>query len=80
MRPAASPTWASGMPYANHSKVVIVDDQAHYVGSQNLYDADLAEFGVIIDDQPSTQKLIADYWTKLAQFSTQTTYVDRECR
>ena len=80
LRASASPTWASGMPYANHAKVVIVDDQAHYVGSQNLYDADLAEFGVIVDDQPATQRMISEYWNKLAQFSVPTTYVDRACR
>lgn len=80
MRASSSPTWASGMPYANHAKVVIVDDQAHYVGSQNLYEADLAEFGVIVDDQPSTQRFISQYWSKLAQYSMPTTYVGRECR
>src|SRR5262249_23489512 len=56
LRSSAAATWADGRPLANHAKVVIVDDQAHYVGSQNLYDADLAEFGVIVDDQASTQK------------------------
>lgn len=80
LRASASPTWASGMPYANHAKVVIVDDQAHYVGSQNLYEADLAEFGVIVDDQPSTQRLLAEYWNKLAPYSLPTTYLARECR
>jgi phosphatidylserine/phosphatidylglycerophosphate/cardiolipin synthase-like enzyme len=79
LRAAATPTWASGMPYANHAKVVIVDDQAHYVGSQNLYDADLAEFGVIVDDQASTQRMLSEYWNHLEQFSVKTTYVDPEC-
>lgn len=80
MRQSPSATWASGRPLANHSKVVIVDDQAHYIGSQNLYEANLAEFGVIVDDQAATRQLLADYWTKLAQFSTATSYVDPECR
>lgn len=79
LRASGSAAWASGMPYANHAKVVIVDDQAHYVGSQNLYDADLAEFGVIVDDQASTQRMVSEYWNKLAQFSLGTTYVAPEC-
>jgi hypothetical protein len=59
---------------------VIVDDQAHYVGSQNLYDANLAEFGVVVDDQAATQKFIADYYSKLLQFSKPTTFLDASCR
>ena len=78
-RRRANATWQDGMPYANHAKVVVVDDQAHYVGSQNLYDANLAEFGVIVDDQPSTRQFLNDYWSKLAQYSLSTTYVDAEC-
>lgn len=80
MRAAASATWASGMPFANHSKVVIVDDQAHYVGSQNLYEANLAEFGVIIDNQPATQAFLRDYWNHLSELSVPTgTYHDPSC-
>ncbi|MBX3233337.1 MAG: hypothetical protein KIT84_33620 [Labilithrix sp.] len=80
LRQSPQATWASGRPLANHAKVVIVDDQAHYVGSQNVYDANLAEFGVIVDDQTATRQLLADYWTKLAQHSTPTAYLDRACR
>jgi hypothetical protein len=72
------------MPLANHAKVVIVDDQAHYVGSQNLYDtkgpgANLADYGVIVDDQASTKQFISDYYSKLASFSQTTTYTDPSC-
>lgn len=80
LRQSPAATWASGRPIANHAKVVIVDDQAHYVGSQNLYDANLAEFGVIVDDQTATKQLIADYWSNLAKHSTPTAYVDADCR
>jgi len=31
-------------------RVVIADDQAFYIGSQNLYPANLAELGYIVDD------------------------------
>jgi phosphatidylserine/phosphatidylglycerophosphate/cardiolipin synthase-like enzyme len=81
LRSSGSATWADGRPQANHAKVVIIDDQAHYVGSQNLYDADLAEFGVIVDDQAATQKMIADYYSKLSDFSKVTTFRDASaCR
>ena len=36
-------SWADGRPMANHGKVLIVDDFAYYVGSQNMYAANLAE-------------------------------------
>jgi phosphatidylserine/phosphatidylglycerophosphate/cardiolipin synthase-like enzyme len=81
IRSSNTPTWPDGMPLANHAKVVIVDDRAHYVGSQNLYEADLAEYGVIVDDQAATRKFIADYYSKLAQYSQGTTYKDTSiCR
>jgi phosphatidylserine/phosphatidylglycerophosphate/cardiolipin synthase-like enzyme len=76
VRASANATWPNGKPLANHSKVVIIDDQAHYVGSQNLYDADLAEFGVIVDDQTATKQFIADYYSKLNEFSKVTTFKD----
>ena len=76
LRSSGSATWADGRPQANHAKVVIIDDQAHYVGSQNLYDSDLAEYGVIVDDQAATQKVLADYYAKLSSFSLVTTFRD----
>jgi hypothetical protein len=81
LRASSAATWANGKPLANHAKVIIVDDQAHYVGSQNLYDADLAEFGVIVDDRAATQKFIAEYYDKVDQFSRVTRFRDnRSCR
>lgn len=71
--------WPSGSPIANHSKVVIVDDLAHYVGSQNLYGANLAEYGVIVDDARATRQFVADYYTPFATYSRRTTFVARSC-
>jgi phosphatidylserine/phosphatidylglycerophosphate/cardiolipin synthase-like enzyme len=45
-----------------HAKHFIVDDVCSYVGSQNLYICDLAEWGVIIDDAVTTQKIMDEYW------------------
>jgi phosphatidylserine/phosphatidylglycerophosphate/cardiolipin synthase-like enzyme len=36
--------------FGNHAKAVMVDEAAFYIGSQNLYNSPLAEFGYIIDD------------------------------
>jgi phosphatidylserine/phosphatidylglycerophosphate/cardiolipin synthase-like enzyme len=80
LRSSTSATWADGSPLANHAKVVIVDDRAFYVGSQNLYEADLAEYGVIVEDQATTQQFIANYYAKLDQFSSPTTFRDPSCR
>jgi PLD-like domain len=80
VRSSDGETWPSGMPLAQHGKVVIVDDAAFYLGSQNLYQADLAEIGVIVDDPPTTAAFVSDYYGKLAQYSKRTAYVDPSCR
>lgn len=38
---------------------------AAYIGSQNLYVCDLAEWGVLIDDEETIQKFMAEYWTPM---------------
>ena len=47
--------YPSGTEVSNHSKYFIVDDVCSYTGSQNLYVCDLAEYGVIIDDEEITK-------------------------
>lgn len=59
-----------GALVANHAKVVIADDDAFYMGSQNLYPGgladplitQLAEFGYIVDDEATTQRFIRSFW------------------
>merc|ERR1719356_392762 len=36
-----SKTWPDGSEYSNHAKFFAIDDQVHYIGSQNLYNANL---------------------------------------
>lgn len=48
-----------------HSKFFIVDDVSCYIGSQNLYVSDLAEWGVIIDDAAQTKTIMNEYWTPM---------------
>ena len=52
-----------------HSKFFIIDDVATYIGSQNLYDCDLAEWGVLVDHVNETTKMKSDYWTPMWEAS-----------
>lgn len=58
-------TWPDGTGFANHAKLVIADDAAFYLGSQNWYPAQLSELGFIVDDAAATRELLADYYTPL---------------
>jgi hypothetical protein len=53
----------------NHAKFFMVDDVSYYIGSQNLYIANLAEWGIIVDDEAQTKKVIAEYWEPVWQSS-----------
>lgn len=80
LRNAGKTTWADGRPLANHAKVLIADDFAYYVGSQNMYAANLAEYGVIVDSPAETKRFAATFWEKVAATSTEEPYVDASCR
>ena len=43
----------------------IVDDKCCYVGSQNLYDCDLAEWGVVIDDEAEVTNIMNTYFVPI---------------
>mmetsp|Transcript_69570 Transcript_69570/g.137687 ORF Transcript_69570/g.137687 Transcript_69570/m.137687 type:complete len:730 (+) Transcript_69570:49-2238(+) len=57
--------WAEAKKGGNHAKFFIIDDKAFYCGSQNLYICNLAEWGIIVDNEEATQKVIEDYWNNL---------------
>jgi len=48
-----------------HSKFFIIDDVCTYVGSQNLYIFDLAEWGVAIDDEKTTADIKNVLWNPM---------------
>ena len=62
-------TWADDLTIAMHSKHFIIDDICTYVGSQNLYICDLAEWGVFIDDADETKKIMEKYWNPMWKYS-----------
>eukprot|EP00929_Paragymnodinium_shiwhaense_P032686 TRINITY_DN18088_c0_g1_i5.p1 TRINITY_DN18088_c0_g1~~TRINITY_DN18088_c0_g1_i5.p1 ORF type:complete len:734 (+),score=131.67 TRINITY_DN18088_c0_g1_i5:104-2305(+) len=55
-------THANGASIGNHSKLFMVDDRCYYIGSQNLYVANLAEWGIIVDDQYQARTVLDTYW------------------
>ena len=68
--------YSSGMNIGFHSKHFIIDDRCCYIGSQNLYVCDLAEWGVIIDHEESVQKIKKDYWDPIWESSYTGTVLD----
>ncbi len=75
IRHAGSTTYKDGGSIGNHSKFFIIDDIASYTGSQNLYVCDLAEWGVMVDDENATQKMLTDFWNPMWKAS----YTDTDC-
>lgn len=69
LRFAADGTFDGTVP-GNHAKLLMADDQAFYIGSQNQYDANLTEFGYIVDDTRAAAELKRDYWDHVWQWSS----------
>jgi len=53
----------------NHAKIMIIDDEAYIVGSDNLYPGFLSEFNFLIEGQAAVDDLINNYWNKLWRYS-----------
>ncbi|MCX4545599.1 phospholipase D-like domain-containing protein [Streptomyces sp. NBC_01565] len=77
-RSSSAPKWADGHPYAQHHKLISVDDSAFYIGSKNLYPAWLQDFGYVVESPAAARQLgtqlIAPQW----QYSQATATVDYE--
>jgi phosphatidylserine/phosphatidylglycerophosphate/cardiolipin synthase-like enzyme len=71
-------TWADGQKFANHAKLVEVDDSAFYVGSENLYPARLQELGVIVESAFATATLESEYLDQLWRWSQGYALIDPE--
>lgn len=72
---AASHTWPNGWRFANHAKMIIVDDSVFYIGSSNFYSSHLQEFGYFVQNPAAARTLLDSYWNPLWEFSSQTAYV-----
>jgi len=72
LRYGADTQWPDGSLFANHAKAISVDEQAFYIGSQNVYPAGLQEFGYIVDDSTATARYHAGYWNDVWKYSSVT--------
>lgn len=77
-RSSQSPAWADGHPYAQHHKVVSVDDSAFYIGSKNLYPAWLQDFGYVVESPAAAAQLNAQLLAPQWHYSRATATVDHE--
>lgn len=53
----------------NHAKIMIIDDEAYVVGSDNLYPGSLSEFNYLVEGKDAVNALIDTYWTPLWKYS-----------
>ncbi|MFD0635205.1 jacalin-like lectin [Catenulispora yoronensis] len=53
----------------NHAKVLIIDDEAYVVGSDNLYPGSLAEFNYLVEGPAAVEELLRTYWEPLWYYS-----------
>lgn len=65
LKQAQSNQWNDGLTMGNHAKHFIIDERAYYLGSQNLYVCDLAEWGVLVDNEPQTKQMMKEYWNPM---------------
>ncbi|MFD3556271.1 phospholipase D-like domain-containing protein [Streptomyces goshikiensis] len=77
-RSSAAPKWADGHPYAQHHKLISVDDSAFYIGSKNLYPAWLQDFGYVVESPAGARQLNAQLIAPQWQYSQATATVDYE--
>lgn len=73
-----SHTWSNGEAVRNHAKVVMVDEAAFYIGSRNLYLAELQEFGYMIEDDDAARDLVDEYFDPMWTASKSAATVDAE--
>jgi len=75
IREARGNKYDDGMTMGMHAKHFVIDGRCAYIGSQNLYSCDLAEWGVVVDDEAATKKIMKEYWIPMWQVS----YKEEDC-
>lgn len=68
-----------GNVIANHAKTMSVDMKKFLISSHNLYDHDLTEFGILVDDPDYAFDYFLNYWQPLQQNSRETCISGKEC-
>jgi phosphatidylserine/phosphatidylglycerophosphate/cardiolipin synthase-like enzyme len=66
--------WSAGpaRKFGNHGKLFMIDDEAFYIGSQNLYISNLFEWGLLVDGPTLTAQIKSDYWDDLWLYAERT--------
>jgi len=67
--PRGGTAYKDGATLGLHAKHFIVDDIACYIGSQNMYICDLAEWGVLIDSPDAVADIKSNYWDPMWKVS-----------
>jgi len=80
LRFSSEDRYPGGGEPGNHAKLVVVDDLAFYVGSQNLYPFDNAEYGYVVDDGAAAATLRTDYWARMWTHSSRLAVSAATCR
>ncbi len=62
-------TWSANRAIGLHAKLWMVDDRVFYIGSDNVYPADLQELGFIVDDRRAAAELRQKWWDPMWQWS-----------
>jgi hypothetical protein len=69
-------TWSDGVSFGQHTKLVEVDGEAFYIGSENLYPARLQELGYIVEDAGATNTLMSSYLEQMWKWSAPYALID----
>lgn len=80
IRNDAGATWPDGTNFHNHAKLVEVDDQAFYIGSENLYPSRLQELGLIVENPTDAAHLKAAYLDPLWHWSKPDALIDPDTK
>ncbi len=75
LRFGPSDKWPNDWEFANHAKFFMIDEKVFYIGSENLYPANLIEYGVFIDESYAVTYVKTRYWQQLWQYSSRTAKV-----
>lgn len=80
LRVSDQPTWPSKKKYRLHTKLVVVDDIAFYIGSRNAYPDTTQDHGFIIEDAEAVKQLNEKFLDKQWRYSKNAAIYDWERR
>jgi hypothetical protein len=73
-------TWPSKRAIAVHTKFWMVDDRVFYIGSENLYPANLQELDYVVEDFSAATQVRTDLWDRAWDWSQNAAISGSEAR